>query len=182
MDKALMDSVRKIIVRAHKIPSIAGASFRGSVGYLPALVRTGQGQRARWSCVRTARLYLSGGFCSVGAPKNANRQSLESVTERHLTRSRPLNGVVSRDEFSTLGTCASGTEFEASVQHTLEDTNGAQLSEFRFMVSVMPPTGFWLKGHCRKWVGLERKISRRCWPSRQGGLEHSRWTGSVLVV
>ena len=71
-------------------------------------------------------------FCSVGAPKNANRQSLESLTERHLTR----------DEFSTFGTCASGTEFEASVQHTLEDTSGAQFSEFQFMVSVMPRPGF----------------------------------------
>ena len=67
---------QKIIVRAHKMPSIACAVsdrslalFRGSVGYLPALVRTGQGQRARWSCVRTARLYLSGGFAVLGYAK-----------------------------------------------------------------------------------------------------------------
>ena len=51
--------LQKIIVRAHKMPSIACAVsdrllalFRGSVGYLPALVRTGQGQRARLSIRR----------------------------------------------------------------------------------------------------------------------------------
>ena len=66
-----------------------------------------------------------------------NHSRFDSTSHYSLT---PTEWSRSRDEFSTFGTCASGAEFEASVQHTLEDINGAQLSEFQFMGSVMPPT------------------------------------------
>ena len=93
--------------------------------------------------VRTnCAIVLERRFCSVGAPKNANRQSLESFDSKSVYSLTPIERSRSRDEFSTFGTCASGAEFEASVQHTLEDTNGAQLSEFQFMLSVVPPTRF----------------------------------------
>ena len=143
----------------------------------------------RWSCVRTARLYLSGGFCSVEAPKNANRQSLESLTERHLTRSRQLNGVVPemnpvllelvRVEQSSKQVCN-------TLWRTLMAPSSLNFSSWGLLCLTqgLAKSHYVVLAHLNNGtvVGLERKISGRCWHSRQGGLEHSRWTGSLLGI